>query len=185
MFDDSQAVLIFNQNSSPSPVTISWDEFGFDNKTGLYVRDLWKHQTTGPISQGLSVTVPPNDVVMLRLSKSKNFPLPPIISADTYLISLRSTTSKPEKLTASLTIHNEGTTDLPLWKVHGQLPSWLSVKISKKGKNQIVANEIKTAGLSPGPYHTIVRLDNIEPISRKPLSAFYYDVDFEIVNDKK
>ncbi|MGB9764443.1 MAG: glycoside hydrolase family 27 protein [Candidatus Saccharicenans sp.] len=185
LFDDSQAVLIFNQNSSPSPVTISWDEFGFDNKTGLYVRDLWKHQTTGPISQGLSVTVPPNDVVMLRLSKSKNFPLPPIISADTYLISLRSTTSKPEKLTASLTIHNEGTTDLPLWKVHGQLPSWLSVKISKKGKNQIVANEIKTAGLSPGPYHTIVRLDNIEPISRKPLSAFYYDVDFEIVNDKK
>ncbi len=49
----------------------------------------------------LSVAVPPNDVLMLRLSRSKDFPLPPIISADTYLISLRSKSSKPEKLSAS------------------------------------------------------------------------------------
>ena len=180
LFDGSQAVLIFNQNNSPSQVTISWDELGFSRAASLYVRDLWKHQTTGPITRGLSVTVPPNDVIMLRLSRSKDFPLPPIISADTYLISLHSKSSKPEKLSASLTIHNVGTVDLPLWKVQGPLPPWLSVKITKKGKNQIITSQINTAGLSPGYYHTIVRLDNTEPISKRPMSAFYYDVELEV-----
>jgi len=180
LFDGSQAVLIFNQNNSPSQVTISWDELGFSRAASLYVRDLWKHQTAGPITKGLSVTVPPNDVIMLRLSRSKDFPLPPIISADTYLISLHSKSSKPEKLSASLTIHNVGTVDLPLWKVQGPLPPWLSVKITKKGKNQIITSQINTAGLSPGYYHTIVRLDNTEPISKRPMSAFYYDVELEV-----
>jgi len=180
LFDGSQAVLIFNQNNSPSQVTISWDELGFSRAASLYVRDLWKHQTTGPITRGLSVTVPPNDVIMLRLSRSKDFPLPPIISADTYLISLHSKSSKPEKLSASLTIHNAGKVDLPLWKVHGPLPPWLFVKITKKGNNQIITNQINTAGLSPGYYHTIVRLDNTEPISKRPMSAFYYEVELEV-----
>lgn len=180
LFDGSQAVLIFNQNNSPSQVSISWEEFGFSRKADLYVRDLWKHQTSGPINQGLTVTVPPNDVIMLRLSRSKDFPLPPIISADTYLISLRAKSSRPENLSASLIIHNAGTVRLPLWKVRGPLPSWLSVKITEKGKNQIVINQVNTAGLSQGSYHVIVRLDNIEPISKRPLSAFYYDVELEI-----
>jgi alpha-galactosidase len=180
LFDGSQAVLVFNQNNSPSEVTISWDEFGFSRKASLYVRDLWKHQTTGPIANGMKLTIPPNDVIMLRLSSSKDFPLPPIISADTYLIFLRARSSRPEKLSASLTIHNAGTTDLPLWKVHGSLPSWLSVKITKKGKNQTVTNQINTVGLSSGYYHTMVRLDNIEPISKRPMSAFYYDVEIEV-----
>jgi len=180
LFDGSQAVLIFNQNNSPSEVTISWDEFGFSRKASLYVRNLWKHQTTGPIANGMKLIIRPNDVVMLRLSSSKDFPLPPIISADTYLISLRARSSRPEKLSASLTIHNAGTTDLPLWKVHGSLPSWLSVKITKKGRSQTVTNLINTAGLSSGYYHTMVRLDNIEPISKRPMSAFYYDVEIEV-----
>ncbi|MGQ9801860.1 MAG: glycoside hydrolase family 27 protein [Candidatus Saccharicenans sp.] len=183
LFDGSQAVLIFNQDHSPSQATISWDEFGFSRQKALYVRDLWKHQTTGPITRGLSLTVPPNDVIMLRLSRSKDFPLPPIISADTYLISLRSTGSKPEKLSASLTIHNAGTADLPLWKVHRQLPSWLSIKITKEGKNQVITNQVNTAGIKQGHYHYIVRLDNSEPVSGKPMTAFYYDLDLEVVND--
>lgn len=183
LFDGSQAVLIFNQSQSPSQITISWDEFGFGQQTALYVRDLWKHQTSGPITRGLSLTVPPNDVIMLRLSRSKEFPLPPIISADTYLISLRSTSSKPEKHSASLTIHNAGTVDLPLWKVHGQLPSWLSVKITRKGKKQVITNQVNTAGLKPGHYNYIVRLDNVEPVSGKPMTAFYYDLDLEVVKD--
>jgi len=180
LFDGSQAVLIFNQNNSPSQVTISWEEFGFSREASLYVRDLWKHQTKGPITKGLTVTVSPNDVIMLRLSRSKEFPLPPIISADTYLISLRSNSSRPEKLSASLTIHNAGTVDLPLWKVHGPLPPWLSVKMTKKGGKQIINNQVNTAGLNPGYYHTIVRLDNTEPISKRPMSAFYYDVELEV-----
>jgi len=180
LFDGSQAVLVFNQNNSPSEVTISWEELGFSREASLYVRDLWKHQTNGPITRGLSLTVPPNDVIMLRLSSSRDFPLPPIVSADTYLLSLRGKSSRPEKLSASLTIHNAGTVDLPLWKVHGSPPSWLSVKITKRGKNQMVTNQINTAGLSSGYYHTTVRLDNTEPISKRPMSAFYYDVEIEV-----
>jgi hypothetical protein len=117
---------------------------------------------------------------MLRLSRIKEFPLPPIISADTYLISLRAKSYKPEQLSSSLTIHNAGTVDLPLWKVHGSLPAWLKVEVKKQGKNQIVTNKINTAGLNPGYYHAIVRLDNTEPISKKPMTAFYYDVEIEV-----
>ena len=180
LFDGSQAVLVFNQNNSPSQVTLNWEEFGFSGGVSLYVRDLWKHQTTGPIARGLTVTVPPHDVIMLRLSRIKEFPLPPIISADTYLISLRAKSYKPEQLSSSLTIHNAGTVDLPLWKVHGSLPAWLKVEVKKQGKNQIVTNKINTAGLNPGYYHAIVRLDNTEPISKKPMTAFYYDVEIEV-----
>ncbi|MBC7364504.1 MAG: glycoside hydrolase family 27 protein [Candidatus Aminicenantes bacterium] len=180
LFDGSQAVLVFNQTNSPSQVTINWEEFGFSGGVSLYVRDLWKHQTTGPIANGMKLTIPPNDVILLRLSSSRDFPLPPIISADTYLISLRTKSSRPEKLSASLTIHNAGTVDLPLWQVHGSLPAWLKVEIKKQDKNQIVTNKINTAGLNPGYYHAIVRLDNTEPISKRPLSAFYYDVELEV-----
>lgn len=181
MFNGSQAVLIFIQNNSTSQTTISWDEFGFSRKTAHYVRDFWKHQTTGPVTQGLSLTVLPNDEIMLHLSRAKDFPLPLIICADNYLISLRSTGSKPEKLSASLTIHNAGTDDLPPRKVHEQLPSWLSIKITREGKNQVITNQVNTAGLRQGHYHYIVRLDNSEPVSGKPMTVFYYDLDLKVL----
>ena len=52
--------------------------------------------------------------------------------------------------------------------------------ISKKGKKQIVTNQINTSRLNQGYYHAIVRLDNTEPISKRPMSAFYYDVEIEV-----
>lgn len=183
LFDGSQAVLIFNQNDLPVEVSIRWTEIGINNLSGLYIRDLWKHETTGPHKEGISVPVPPHDVVMLRLSKSKDFPLPPIISSDTYLVSLRSTDRIPKTLSATLTIHNQGTAELPLWRVSSNLPPWLSVQVTKKGKNQVVINRVFTSGLKKGSYHALVRLDNKEPISGKPLSAFYYDVDLEVTDD--
>jgi len=40
---------------------------------------------------------------------------------------------------------------------------------------------VSTAGLSKGYYHALVRADTVEPISGKPMSALYYDVDLEVV----
>lgn len=183
LFDGSQAVLIFNQNDSPAEVSLRWAEIGLSDSEKLYVRDLWKHQTTGPLTKGISVTVPPNDVAMFRISRSKDFPIPPIISTDTYLISLRSTEAVPQTLSGTMVIRNQGTTELPPWRVSSKLPSWLSVTVTRKGKEQTVTTTVRTAGLRKGMYHALVRLDNTEPISGRPLSAIYYDVDLEVVND--
>jgi hypothetical protein len=44
---------------------------------------------------------------------------------------------------------------------------------------------IPTSGLKKGLYHAVVRLDNAEPVSGKPMSAVYYDIDLEVPNDVK
>jgi hypothetical protein len=154
-----------------------------DDTAGLYARDLWTHETTGPHTGGISATVPPNDVAMLRISKSKDFPLPPIIIADTYLVSLRATGTSGQALSAAVTIRNQGSAELPFWKVREGLPGWLSVTVAGDGKSQTLTNRISTAGLKKGYYHAIVRVDNTEPVSGRPMSAIYYDVDLEVPND--
>ena len=88
--------------------------------------------------------------------------------------------SAAEPLSATIKISNKGSDELPLWKVQKGLPSWLTVTVSKNGKNQTLPNTISTSGLKKGLYHVIVRADNTEPVSGKPMSAFYYDVDLEI-----
>ena len=44
-------------------------------------------------------------------------------------------------------------------------------------------NTVSTAGLKKGLYHAVVRADNIEPVSGKPMSSLYYDVDLEVPAD--
>jgi len=183
LFDGSQAVLVFNQKSSSADVRVLWSDIGIGNAAGLYVRDLWTHETTGPHADGISVTVPPNDVAFLRISKSKDFPLPPIISTDTYLVSLRATGTAPQTLSATVTIRNQGSVELPLWRVREGPPVWLSVTVARNGQSQILTNRISTAGLRKGFYHAVVRLDNTEPVSGRLMSAIYYDVDLEVPND--
>jgi alpha-galactosidase len=184
LFDGSQAVLVFNQGSSREVVDIKWPELGIEDKTPCYVRNLWTRETTGPATDGvISVTIAPYDVNLFRISKSKDFPLPPIIVADTYLVSLRATAAFPQKLSASVTIRNLGSAELPLWKVRSDLPGWLSVAAIKNGKSQTVTNTVQTAGLKKGLYHSVVRLDNTEPVSGRPMSTVYYDVDLEVPKD--
>jgi len=183
LFDGSQAVLVFNQGSSPDVVDLKWPELGIEEGTSCYVRDLWEHKTSGPSSNGASVTVDPNDVAMLRVSKSKGFLLPPIIVADSYLVSLRATGSAPQTLSGAITIRNQGSAELPLWKVRSGLPGWLAVTVVRNGKSQTITNTMRTAGLSKGLYHAAVRLDNTEPVSGRPMSSVYYDVDLEIPTD--
>jgi alpha-galactosidase len=183
LYDRSQAVLALNQQSSPRDVRIEWSDIGIDKEAGLYVRDLWTHKTSGPHTNDVSVPVAANDVVMLRISKANDFSLPPIIVADSYLVSLRAADTVAQSLSATITISNKGSDDLPLWKVQKGLPSWLTVTVSKDGKNQTLTNTISTSGLKKGLYHAIVRADNTEPVSGKPMSAVYYDVDLEVPND--
>jgi len=63
------------------------------------------------------------------------------------------------------------------------LPPWLSVTVLKSGKSQTFTNTVSTAGLKKGLYHAVVRADNTEPVSGKPMSALYYDVDLEIIQE--
>jgi hypothetical protein len=179
LFDGSQAVLVFNQGAAPEEVQVAWSDIGLAESAALYVRNLWTHQTTGPHTGGISVTVAPNDVALLRISKTNVFPVPPIIVADSYLVSLRAA-GPAQKLTAAVTVRTNGSDTLPLWKVRPGLPSWLSVAVTRNGKRQTLTNTVSTAGLKKGLYHALVRADNIEPVSGRPMSSFYYDVDLEI-----
>ncbi len=186
LFDGSQAVLLYNQGTSREVVEIKLAEVGIDGKAVFYVRDLWAHVTGGPSTSPegtLSVSVPPNDVKMLRISKSDDFPLPPIIVADSYRVSVRAVGPTGRKLSGTITVTNKGSAELPLWKVKGNLPAWLTVSVTRDVKNQTFTNTIMTAGLKRGMYHAVVRADNIEPVSGKPMSAIYYDVDLEIEPD--
>jgi len=180
LFDGSQAVLVFNQGATPAQVQVAWPDIGVAEATMLYVRDLWTHRTTGPHTGGIFTTVAPNDVAFLRISRTSAFPVPPVIVADTYLVSLRAARPGPEKLSAAVTVETKGSAELALWRVWPELPSWLSAAVTRDGKRQTFTNTVSTAGLKKGHYHAVVRADNIEPVSRKPMSALYYDVDLEV-----
>ena len=180
LFDGSQAVLVFNPASAPATVEVTPDDVGFEESAPLYVRDLWKHETSGPRAGNVRVTVAPGDVALLRVSKADSFPLPPIIVADSYRAVYRARANAPQELTQAITVRNNGSGALPLWKVHAGLPSWLLVTVSQSGNTQTFSTKVSTAGLAKGRYHAVVRADNREPLSGLPMSALYYDVDLEV-----
>jgi alpha-galactosidase len=180
LFDGSQAVLVFNQGAAPTDVQVAWSDVGITESAALYVRNLWRHQTTGPHRGGISVRVAPNDVALLRISRTNAFPVPPIIVADSYLVSFRTAGPAAHKLTRAITVKTNGSDELPLWKVRPGLPSWLSVAVTRNGMTQTLTNTVSTGGLKKGLYHALVRADNIEPVSGRPMSSLYYDVDLEI-----
>jgi len=186
LFDGSLAVLVLYQGKYKAEKRIAWDELGLEASDELYVRDLWAHTTSGPHAGGFTVSVGPDDVAFLRLSKKKEFPVPPIVAADTYLVSLRSTGARPETLAEKVTVANKGSSGLPPWRVDpGSLPPWLTVAVEGSGKVQTFVNRVSTAGLKKGAYHALVRADNVEPVSGRPMSALHYDVDLEIVRTVK
>jgi alpha-galactosidase len=182
LFDGSQAVLVFNHGQLQTQAVIKLSDLGLAAGSEYYVRDLWQHFTmngsAGP-DGSFPITVWPQDVRFLRLSKSKEFPLPPVIVADTYLLTFRMPGQGTDELAKTLTLVNKGTAELPLWKVGPGLPDWLTVTVTGKGRAQTITNTVSSRGLKPGVYHAVVRLDNVEPVSGRPMSAVYYDVDFE------
>jgi hypothetical protein len=184
LFDGSSAVLVLHQGKYRTEKKIYFEELGLKASDELYVRDIWAHTTSGPHAGSVTVSVGPDDVAFLRLSKTNDFPIPPVLVADTYLVSLRSTGARPETLTGTVKVTNKGSSYLPPWRVEAtSLPSWLSVEAAGSGKSQRFVNAVSTAGLKKGTYHALVRADNVDPISGRPMNAFYYDVDLEVVRN--
>jgi alpha-galactosidase len=180
LFDGSHAVLVFNSGNAAADFRVNWQDVGSAETEALYVRNLWTHQTTGPQRGGIPLGVPSGDVVLLRISKSNAFPLPPVIVADSCRVSFHAPGIGSQKLTKTITIRTTGSDELPPWKLRPDLPSWLSVTVTKHGKSQTFASTVSTAGLAKGFYHAVVRADNTEPVSGQPMSALYYDVDLEV-----
>jgi alpha-galactosidase len=184
LFDGSLAVLVIYQGKHRAEKMITWEELGLHASDELYVRDLWTHTTSGPRAGGYTVSLGPDGAAFLRLSKKNDFPIPPILVADTYLVSLRSTTARPETLTATVTVANKGSSKLAAWRIDPRsLPAWLKVEVKDIGTAQTFVNTVSTAGLKKGSYHALIRADNVEPISGKPMSALYYDVDLDVGRD--
>jgi alpha-galactosidase len=183
LFDGSRTVLVFNHGLTQAEATLRLQDVGLIPGTEFYVRDLWRHETSngsaGP-DGSFAVTVFPQDVRFLRISRSSDFPLPPVIVADTYLLSFEATGKGPQSLTKTLTITNKGTAELSPWQVRPGLPPWLTVTVAKDGRTQTITNRVSTTELRKGIYHAVVRLDNVEPVSGRPMSAVYYDVDLDV-----
>jgi hypothetical protein len=186
LFDGSQAALFFNRVPATEKTRVRLSDLGIDPRKTWHVRDLWTHSMTEPAvgpDGVLSVEVSPDDVKIFRLSESGDFPLPPVIVADMYLVSLRAAGAAPGKLAGTLRLANIGTSVLPLWKVGPGLPPWLAVTVTRDGNIETVTNTVSTAGLKKDPHNAIVRLDNLEPVSGRPMSSVYYDVDLEVQAD--
>ena len=183
LFDGSRAVLVFNHGKTQAEAALRLSDFGLPADAEFYVRDLWRHVTSngaaGP-DGSFPVTVWPEDVRFLRVSRSSEFPLPPIIVADTYLLTFEAPERAARKLAKTLTLVNKGTAELAPWKVAPGLPAWLTVTVSTDGRRQTVTNTVSPGALRRGMYHALVRLDNVEPVSGRPMSAVYYDVDLDV-----
>ncbi|MCX6561207.1 MAG: glycoside hydrolase family 27 protein [Candidatus Aminicenantes bacterium] len=184
LFDGSRAALLLYQGKHKAEKKILWEEIGFAASDALYVRNLWTHETSGPLTGGVTVSAGPDEAAFVRVSKTNDFPIPPIIVADTYRVALRAPGPDPQTLTGAITVTNKGSADLSAWRIDPKsLPAWLSVSVEGSGKRQKLVNKASTAGLKKGAYHALVRADNIEPVSGKPMSALYYDVDLEVAAD--
>ncbi len=77
-------MLVLYQGKYRADKKIYFEEIGLKASDELYVRDLWAHTTSGPHAGSVSVSVGPDDVAFLRLSKKNDFPIPPVLVADTY-----------------------------------------------------------------------------------------------------
>jgi alpha-galactosidase len=181
LFDGSRAALLFYQGRYKAKQKVLWEEIGFKAEDLLYVRDLWKHETTGPFKEGVTVAAGPNDVAFIRISRTAEFPTPPIIVADTYHVALTARARSAKPVVGKITVANKGSAELPAWKVDPKsVPGWLKVSVDVKGRSQTFVNAADPSGLKKGFYHAQVRADNFEPVSGRPMSALYYDIDLEI-----
>jgi len=90
LFDGSQAVLVFNQSRHAAEKWVAWTEIGQDAADKLFVRNAWTHVTSGPLEGGVSVKVAPDDVALLRVAKSADFPIAELLLAEMYFLSFMS-----------------------------------------------------------------------------------------------
>jgi alpha-galactosidase len=65
MEDGSKAVGLFNLGEDESPVTVTWSALGLTGKHS--VRDLWRQQDLGKVSEQFRARVPRHGVVLVRI----------------------------------------------------------------------------------------------------------------------
>jgi len=66
--DGSRAVILFNRGKAEAKIAVSWPEIGYTSPLKAKVRDLWKKKDLGEFTGNFSATVPPHDVVMVRIT---------------------------------------------------------------------------------------------------------------------
>ena len=66
--DGGRAVVLFNRDSVPAKIRVSWSDLNFTPSMKANVRDLWKHEDLGEYSGSFSAEVAPHDVVMVRIT---------------------------------------------------------------------------------------------------------------------
>jgi alpha-galactosidase len=66
--DGGQAVVLFNRGDAAAPIAVSWQELGLRFDADLSVRDLWAKKDLGRVRGTFTATVPPHDVVMVRVT---------------------------------------------------------------------------------------------------------------------
>ena len=64
----AHAVILFNRSNEEESVGVSWLELGLPDGAAPLVRDLWAKRDLGPVKDRFVATVPPHDVVMIRVT---------------------------------------------------------------------------------------------------------------------
>ncbi len=67
LHDGSKAVGLFNRGKNASEITVDWDKIQLSGKQS--VRDLWHQKDLGVYNQQFRAQVPPQGVVMIKISK--------------------------------------------------------------------------------------------------------------------
>jgi alpha-galactosidase len=62
----NRAVVFFNRGEKSAEMSITWNKIWLKGKK-YFVRDLWKHKNLGVFQHEFSATVPPHDVVMIKV----------------------------------------------------------------------------------------------------------------------
>ena len=65
-----RAVILFNRGKAAAHISVSWAEAG-PKEGASKLRDLWTHKEQPAPPDGYSATVPPHDVVLIRIYLSR------------------------------------------------------------------------------------------------------------------
>lgn len=62
LFAGNKAVILYNNHSAPTTVSVAWPQLGWNSTTQVVVRDLWQRQTLGTFQSGYNATLAAHDV---------------------------------------------------------------------------------------------------------------------------
>jgi alpha-galactosidase len=79
----ARGVVLFNRGVSTVSTTVSWSDIWLLSGPAV-VRDLWAHVDRDPVIDGITVSIPPHDVVALKVLGTE----PPRPTGDAYLSDL-------------------------------------------------------------------------------------------------